>query len=75
MYIVREKMNIDNVVPLYDLFEGNLYALWQRVLIFGSIGFVIALSIYLYIKSKRELEYNEIQPKIKRRSKRKTKER
>jgi len=43
---------MDNVIPLYDLFEGNLYSLWQRIIIFGSFVFMIALAIYWYVKNK-----------------------
>ena len=46
---------MDNVIPLYDLFEGNLYSLWQRIFIFGGFIFMIALAIYLYFKSQKKV--------------------
>jgi len=50
---------MDNVIPLYDLFEGNLYSLWQRIIIFGGFVFMIALAIYLYVKKRKEVKRNE----------------
>jgi len=45
-------MEINNVVPLYDLFEGNLYSLWQRVIILGGMIVLFGMIIYTWIKSK-----------------------
>ena len=43
---------MDNVVPLYDLFEGNFYSIWQRIIIFCGIGIIICLPVYWYLKDK-----------------------
>ena len=45
-------MEINNVVPLYDLFAGNLYSLWQRVVIFGGMIVLFGMIIYTWVKDK-----------------------
>ena len=43
-------MRLDNVVPLYDLFEGKLYSPWQRIIIFIGFGIIIGMLVYTLVR-------------------------
>jgi len=43
---------MDNVIPIYDLFEGNFYSIWQRIIIFGSIIFIIGINLYWWLRGR-----------------------
>ena len=49
-------MNIDNVIPLYDLLEGSLYGWWQRIIIIG--GLVVVLGVILWYNLKEKVRLN-----------------
>lgn len=42
-------MGLDNVIPLWDMFEGNLYASWQRLLFWGFIAACVWMVAWLVV--------------------------